>query len=66
MGEKRIKLMFGEGNRKNTETMKTQVYVRCLGWCHIQFSEFPAPGSPEQLGKAKHALIQEAKARELL
>lgn len=48
--------------------METQVYVGYLGWRLIQFSEFPAPRSPEQLGKAKlglvakHALIQEAKA----
>lgn len=57
MGEKRIKLMFGESNRKTIGTMETQVYVRYLGWCHIQFSEFPAPGSPEQLDKAKLGLV---------
>lgn len=68
MSEKRIKLLFGERNRKNTGTMETRVYVGYLGWCHIQFSEFPDPGSPTQLGKAKiglvakHALIREVKA----
>lgn len=67
MGEKKIKLVFGESNRKNTGTMEIQVYMGYIEWCHIQYSEFPAPGSPAQLGiaklgmVAKHALIQEAK-----
>lgn len=70
MGEKRIKLVFGEVTGKNTGTTETQVpgVVPSSGF----FLSFPAPGSPEQLCKVKlrlgpkHASIQETKARELL